>query len=220
MNHSLSTPRGNTHSPKLGEEIANAISHGVGALAAIFGMVLLLFHTGEKGTALSTVSVSLYGASMILLYTVSCLYHSLSFTKAKRVFQIFDHCSIFLLILGTYIPLSFILIGGSLGWILVGINAICTVIGITLNAVSLSRWHKVSLVLYIAMGWLVVAAIYPIYRSVLLYGLLLLLGGGLAYMAGVFFYINKKHAYMHFVWHLFVLLGSTLHYLCIYTYYS
>lgn len=204
---------------QLGEEIANSISHGIGALLAIAGMVLLLVRATFHGTAISIVSATLYGASMILLYTISCLYHALTLPRGKKVFQILDHCSIFLLILGTYIPIALVGIGGAFGWVVFGVISACAVIGVTLNAIDLHRWKKLSLVLYVVMGWLALFTIRPILRAVSPGGVLLLLLGGVFYTLGVLFYKKKEWHYMHFVWHLFVIAGSVLHFFMIYFYF-
>jgi hemolysin III len=204
---------------QLGEEIANAISHGIGALLAIAGTVLLLVHAAVYGTVISVVSAALYGASMILLYTISCLYHALTQPRGKRVFQVLDHCSIFLLILGTYIPIALVGIGGAFGWVVFGVIAACAVLGVTLNAVDLHRWKKLSLVLYVVMGWLALFTIRPILRAVPFGGVMLLLLGGVFYTLGVIFYRKKEWQYMHFVWHLFVIAGSVLHFFMIYLYF-
>lgn len=201
----------------IGEEISNAISHGIGGLLAIAGTVLIIVKSAQYGTAMNVVCSSLYGASMIILYTMSTLYHSLTAPMGKKVFQIFDHCSIFILILGTYIPVSLVIIGGALGWTLFGIITACTAVGIVLNSISLSKWHKISLVLYIIMGWLVVLAVKPLIYAVDLAGMMLLIGGGIAYTAGVVFYKSKKK-YSHFIWHLFVLAGSIMHYFFVFNY--
>jgi hemolysin III len=203
---------------QLGEEIANAISHGLGALLAIAGLVLLLVRAVLYGTPISVVSVSLYGASMIVLYSISCLYHALTLPKGKKVFQILDHCSIFLLILGTYIPIALVGIGGAFGWVVFGVITACAVLGVTLNAIDLHRWKKLSLVLYVVMGWLALFTIRPILREVPLGGVVLLLVGGIFYTLGVLFYKKKEWKYMHFVWHLFVIAGSVFHFFMIYLY--
>lgn len=195
----------------LGEEIANAISHGVGTLVAIAGAVIVIVMAAINTSAIGVVSASLYGASLILLYLFSTLYHSFTNVGAKKVFRIFDHCSIFILILGTYIPICLTLIGGALGWVLFGINAFCTVLGVVFNSINLERWSKASLVLYVVMGWSIVFSIKPFLAVVDKAGLPLLVLGGLCYTLGIIFY-KAKHKYMHFVWHLFVLAGSVLHY--------
>lgn len=195
----------------LGEEIANAISHGVGTLVAIAGAVIVIVMAAINTSAIGVVSASLYGASLILLYLFSTLYHSFTNVGAKKVFRIFDHCSIFILILGTYIPICLTLIGGALGWVLFGINAFCTVLGVVFNSINLERWSKASLVLYVVMGWSIVFSIKPFLAVVDKAGLPFLVLGGLCYTLGIVFY-KAKHKYMHFVWHLFVLAGSVLHY--------
>lgn len=196
----------------LGEEIANAISHGLGTALAIAGTPVLIVYAALHGDALSVVSASLYGASMILLYLFSTLYHSLANPKAKRVFQVFDHSSIFVLILGTYIPVTLGLVRGWLGWTLFGINAAVALVGIVLNCVSVRRFHKLSLVLYLVAGWSALLVIRPLLRCIEPAGFGLVLAGGLFYTVGVLFYRSEQVRYMHFVWHLFVLAGSVCHF--------
>ena len=195
-----------------GEEIANSISHGLGALLAIAGKPNLIVLATMHGDALSIVSASLYGSSLILLYLFSTLYHSITNQTGKRVLQVFDHSSIFILILGTYIPVTLGLLRGWLGWTLFGINAAVAVLGITLNAVSVRRFHKLSLVLYLLSGWSVLPAIKPVAALLDLPGFILVLAGGLFYTIGVIFYRKEEVRYMHLVWHLFVLAGSLCHY--------
>ena len=146
----------NFNGQTLGEEIANAVSHGIGALLAITGTVVMIVTACFMSDTIGIVSAALYGAFTILLYMFSTIYHSLTNTKAKRVFQIFDHCSIFLMILGSYIPISLCLIRGALGWTLFGITVFLSVIGIVFNSIDLKRWHKLSMILYVLMGWSVV----------------------------------------------------------------
>lgn len=196
----------------LGEEIANAISHGVGALLSIAGTVIAIVYACFVSDAIGIVSASLYGFSLILLYAVSTIYHSLANNRAKKVFQILDHCSIFILILGTDIPVYLSLIRGALGWTLFGIATAITAIGISLNGVNLNRWKKISMVLYVLMGWLVLIAIWQIIQLAPLKGMVFLVSGGLLYTIGIIFYKLKNIKFMHSVWHLFVLGGSVLHY--------
>ena len=203
---------------RLGEEIANAVSHGVGALLAIAATVLVIVRAAQHGQAIAVVSAALYGSSMIVLYLFSCLYHALTAPRGKKVFQILDHCSIFFLILGTYIPIALVGIGGALGWVLFGVITGCAVLGITLNAVNLQRFKKFSMGLYIGMGWAAVFAIRPLWNAIGLGGFALLLAGGLCYTLGVIFYKKKEQPYMHFVWHLFVMGGSVFHFFLIYQY--
>lgn len=202
----------------VGEEISNAVSHGVGALLAIAGAVLIIIRSAFKSGALGVTSACIYGASLIILYTFSTLYHSLTNEKAKKVFRIFDHCSIFLLIFGTYMPLSLVLLGGFKGWVLFGINLFCTVVGITFNCINLTKWHKASIILYVLMGWSVIATIRDVCIALTLNGTILIAVGGILYTAGILFYKNPKLKFMHFVWHLFVLGGSVLHFFAIFFY--
>ena len=199
----------------LGEEIANAISHGVGSLLSVAAAVVLIVVAALSSDGMGVVGACIYGASLIILYTFSSLYHSLTNFKAKYVFQILDHCSIFLLILGTYTPICFSILRGPLGWTLFGINALCTVVGIVFNAVNLKRWHKASLFLYLIMGWSVLIGIKIVFEALPMSGMMLLVSGGLAYTLGIIFYKITSVKYMHFIWHLFVLAGSILQYFCI-----
>ena len=192
-----------------GEEMANTISHGVGALLAAAGATLLIGKAISAGSARAVVGMSLYGASLVALYVASTVYHAAKDPAWKEKLRIMDHCSIFLLILGTYIPVALLTLGGSLGWILIAVNTALAILGIVLKIIDLNRFGKVSLLLYALMGWLVMPAFKTVVSVMPVSGVALLLAGGLAYTAGIAFYKSKKH-YMHFVWHLFVLLGSVL----------
>ena len=158
------------------------------------------------------VSAAIYGFCLIFLYLMSTIYHAITNSTAKKIFQVLDHCSIFLLILGSYVPICIVLLPPELGWKLLGINLLLTVVGITLNAISLSRWEKLSLLMYVLMGWSVIIALPYLWKMLPADGLMLLVSGGLAYTIGIFFYADKKHKFMHSVWHLFVMTGSVLHY--------
>lgn len=215
MTESLAHP--GVRRQSVGEEILNAVTHGVGALLAVLGTVLLILRAKAYGELLNVVSVTIFGISMILLYLISCLYHALPYCKGKQVFQVLDHCSIFLLILGTYTPICLITVGGAFGLTIFGVNLACGVLGIVLNAVSLKRWKKVSLVLYIVMGWLGVLAIPVILRNMSLLGVVLLVLGGIAYTVGVVFYRQKEKRYRHGIWHFFVLAGTVLQFFTVYT---
>ena len=196
----------------LGEEIANATSHGVGTLLAIAACVIVIVRAAFRSTAIGVVSASIYGASLVLLYAFSSLYHSLTNKKAKYVFRVFDHCSIFFLILGTYTPICLTMIKGGMGWTLFGINTFCTVLGIVFNSINLNRFAKPSLVLYILMGWSVVISMKRVLEVIPRSGMVFLSIGGLCYTIGIIFYKLKSVKYMHFIWHLFVLGGSIMHY--------
>lgn len=198
----------------LGEEIGNAISHGVGSALSIAGTVVLIVYACFCSDAYGIVSSALFGASLIILYTNSTLYHSLTNKRAKAVFQIFDHCSIFMLILGTYIPVSLSLLRGWMGWTLFGINTACTVLGVIFNSIDLVKYKKLSMIMYIIMGWSVLLTAYPVYVKIMergVLGLIFLIIGGVLYTGGIVFYKLKKK-YMHFIWHFFVLAGSAFHY--------
>jgi len=194
------------------EEIVNAISHGLGAALAVAGTAVMIVCAAVSSDAVGIVSASIYGFSLISLFTMSTLYHSFRNPKVKKTFQIFDHCSIFFLIVGSYAPICLSLLGGALGWTLFAVNVFFAVAGIVANAISIKKWHKLSLVLYLLMGWSVVFAIKPLLELITLGGFTLLLIGGLFYSIGVIFYNAKKPRFMHSVWHLFVLCGSVFHY--------
>ncbi len=197
-----------------GEELANTISHGAGALLALAGAIPLVIRGSRSGSAITAVSLTAYAISLVALYTASAVYHGVTQPRLKAILRVMDHCSIYLLILGTYVPMSLLVVGGKTGWVLFLTNTTLAVIGITLNAIDLKRFDKVSLVLYALMGWLIVLAMKAIVATLPPAGLALLVAGGVAYTAGIVFYKSQRH-YMHFVWHLFVLAGSILQYLCI-----
>lgn len=197
------------------EEISNAISHGIGAVLSIVGAVLMIILSAFTSDALGIVSASIYGGSLILLYCSSTLYHSLTNKKAKRIFQIFDHCSIFLLILGTYAPCSLVVIGGTKGIGLFSVVSACCILGIILNAINLKKFHKVCLVLDVIAGWMIIFNFKNLYSSFGFGNMMFLLGGGLAYTIGIYFYKSKEVLFSHFVWHLFVLAGSALQFVAV-----
>lgn len=197
-----------------GEELANTISHGLGAVLALAGAAPLAVRGILSGSAKTGFSLTAYAVSLVLLYTASTVYHAARDPKIKRALRIMDHCSIFVLILGTYIPMSLLVVGGQTGWMLFLTNTTLAVVGITLNTIDLKRFDKVSLALYALMGWLIVVAMRAIVATLPPLGLGLLVAGGVAYTAGIVFY-KSQGKYMHFVWHLFVLAGSVLQFFCI-----
>lgn len=197
-------------------EVLNAVTHGVGVLLSIVGFVLLL---RKANSGLHYVSFIIYGVSLLLLFLASTLYHSLIFTKAKKVLQVFDHCSIYLLIAGTYTPYCLLYIKGTIGIVLLSVIWLAAIIGIIYKSLTLSKVKsvsKLSTIIYNVMGWAVVIALPSLYHSVGLKGLLLLVGGGVAYTVGSVFYSMKNRRYMHVVWHLFVMLGAMLMFFSIY----
>ena len=201
----------------LAEELINSISHGTGALAAAGGMAVLIVFSALQGNVWKVVSSSIYGATMIMLYTFSALYHSFTDGKVKSVFRIFDHCSIFLLIAGSYTPFTLVTLREAtpaIGWTLFGVVWGAAIIGIVLNIVSLEKFKVFSMICYIAMGWAVVFAIKPLIANLAKGGIILLASGGLAYTVGIIFYAIRKK-YMHSIWHFFVLGGTILQYFAV-----
>ncbi|HIF9267074.1 TPA: PAQR family membrane homeostasis protein TrhA [Photobacterium damselae] len=201
------------------EEIANSVSHGLGMIFGIVGLVLLLVQAvNAKADALSIVSLSIYGGSMILLYLASTLYHAIPFERAKRALKTFDHCAIFLLIAGTYTPFLLISLRTPLAITLMVIIWLLALMGIAAKIVFVYRFKKLSLITYLTMGWLSLIAIYQLAMALSTGGLVLLALGGLIYSIGVAFYVNKRIPYNHAIWHLFVLGGSICHFCAIYFY--
>lgn len=195
----------------LGEEIANSISHGVGVLAAIAVTPFMIVKAIPLGAAAIT-GVSVFGVTMIVLYLASTLYHAFPHSKTKQVFRIFDHSAIFLLIAGTYTPFTLSVLSGVWGWTLLGIVWSLAVGGVVLKSVRNVGTSKISIVLYLGMGWLAVLAAKPLYDSLPGWGLFWLLAGGVMYSVGVlFFAYDHRVRYNHFIWHLFVLAGTSCH---------
>ena len=199
----------------LGEEIFNSVSHGVGSVLAIGGTVVLIVVSAIFSDVWAVVSSAIYGASLIILYTMSTLYHAIANEKAKKFFRIMDHNTIFSLIAGTYTPITLAILRGTLGWILFGVVWGAAIIGIVLNSIDLEKFSKPSVVCYIAMGWVVIFAIKPLIAQTSEFFLLFLILGGVFYTLGVIFYAIKKIKYFHSVWHLFTVVGSAFHFFAI-----
>ena len=197
------------------EELANSITHGIGVILAIAALGILIAFSGIYGNAWHIVSVSIYGTTLVLLYTASTLYHSIQNPQAKNMLQVLDHAALYLLIAGTYTPFMLVSLRGPWGWWLFGVIWGLAVFGVVLQLSRLRRWGALSLALYIGMGWAVVVAIKPLITSVATGGIVFLVLGGLAYTAGILFYGWKKMKYHHAIWHLFVLAGSILHFFSI-----
>ena len=202
----------------VGEEICSAVSHGIGAGLSVAALVTMVVRAVHSGDMYAIVAAAIFGAALVILYTMSTLYHALTPDIAKKVFRIFDHATIFLLIAGTYTPYLLVIMRGTVGWVLFCILWALTAIGIVFDAIMLERFHKVEMVLYVAMGWCIVVASKTLIASLASGGLALLLAGGVLYTIGIIFYSRKKVRYMHSVWHLFVLAGSILHYFSVYLY--
>lgn len=199
----------------LGEEIFSSVSHGVSALFAAAVLVVLLVFCRKTPVVVS--SVSIYGGTMVMLYTISTIYHSLGLNRAKVVFRSLDHCTIFLLIAGTYTPITLVCLGGVQGWAMFWLVWGAAAVGITLNAISVERFKVVSMICYLCMGWVVIFAMGTLWRNVSHLGFWCLLAGGILYTAGTVLYgLGKKIPYMHSGFHLFVLGGSVLQAVCIY----
>lgn len=203
-----------------GEEIFNMVSHIVGGAVGIAALALCVVFSAMHKNVFGVVSSAIYGTSMVILYTMSSIYHGLSpKLMAKRVFQVIDHCSIFLLIAGTYTPLTLCSVreyNTALGWTMFGIIWGVAAIGITLNSIDLKAFRRFSAICYLVMGWCIVFAWKPTSAMLTRGGVALLVAGGICYTVGAaFYYFLKKKKYMHSVFHLFVLFGSILHMFCI-----
>lgn len=203
--------------PSIGEEIANAITHSVGIVAGIVALVVLAIVAGRKG-AMATFAFSVFGASMVSLYTASTLYHALPPSKAKAVFQRLDHSAIFVLIAGTYTPFTLGVLRGGWGWTLFALQWSLAATGITLKAIFGARWPGLSMAVYMTMGWMVVVAIWPLVKAVPATGLALILTGGLFYTSGTIFNAIKRLRFNHMLWHIFVLAGSTCFFVAVLRY--
>ena len=199
----------------LGEEIFSAVTHGVGSLLSIAGTAVIVVLAAIFNDAWAVVGCAIFGASLIILYSMSTLYHSITNPKAKAFFRIMDHNTIFFLIAGTYTPITISILRGPIGWVLFGIVWGAAVIGIILNSIDLEKFRKPSVVCYIAMGWVIIIAIRPLLVVMNIWSLWLLVGGGVFYTVGVIFYAIKKVKYFHSIWHIFTVLGSVCHYFSI-----
>lgn len=199
--------------PILREELANAITHGVGTLLAIAGCVFLFFYA-EKDLSLS---FGIYGSTLVLLYLASTLYHSLVFTRARNLFRKFDHMAIFLLIAGTYTPFCLAALDGWLRWTILGAVWGFALVGIVLKSVFTGKFEWLSVLMYFLTGWLVILAIKPVYEYLSFKGFVLLISGGLAYSIGTVFYVKSNIPWFHSIWHLWVLAGSVLHFFAVLT---
>ncbi|KAB2496348.1 PAQR family membrane homeostasis protein TrhA [Priestia endophytica] len=207
-----------THTFSRGEEIANAITHGIGTILSIVGLTLLVVFSVQFGDVWHVVSFTVYGTTMLLLYTSSTLVHSFPHGRVKDLFEIFDHSSIYLFIAGTYTPFLFVIIQGTVGWTLFGVVWGLAVAGIVFKIFFVKRFVLVSTLLYIAMGWLIVLAWDPLASSLAGPGLNLLVVGGVLYTIGSIFYVWRGFPYHHAIWHIFVLGGTITHYLAILLY--
>lgn len=200
------------------EELANRLTHGLGAALSTAGLVLMVFFSHRYGDTWQVVSTAIFGVSLVLLYTSSTLYHSFHDEPRKQLLQKFDHAAIFLLIAGTYTPFVLVTFRGPWGWSLFGVVWGLALIGMTLKFWYAGRFRLVSTLIYVGMGWLVMIAIKPLMAALPAGGLRLLIAGGLCYTGGAVFYIWKRLPYQHAVWHLFVLAGSACHWAAVFVY--
>ncbi len=203
----------NLYTPR--EEVANTISHGLGVLLSIVGLVVLVVAASLGGSARTVICCAVFGTSLIVLYTASTLYHAIPPTPAKGVLRIFDHVAIYLLIAGTYTPFTLVSLRGAWGWTIFGLVWGLAGLGILAETTALRRFRAISLVLYLAMGWMAAIAIKPLIRSLDSGGSVLLFSGGLFYTLGLAFYGWRRLPYNHTIWHLFVLTGSILHFFAV-----
>lgn len=203
-----------------GEEIFNMTSHIVGAVFGVVALVLCVIFSAIHRDAYAVVSSAIYGCTIILLYVMSSIYHGIKpERKAKKVFQVLDHCSIFLLIAGSYTPFCLVMLreySTALGWTIFGIVWGMAALGILLNSIDIKKYKKISMVCYLVMGWCIIFRVDLLVKLLELPGLILLALGGIAYTVGAIIYgVGKKKKYAHSIWHLFVLLGSILQFFCI-----
>lgn len=202
----------------LKEEIAHSVTHGIGALLSVIGLTLLVIYSSMYGDTWHIISSSIYGLTLITLYTSSTLYHAITVPDVKRFLQKLDHAAIFLLIAGTYTPFTLVNLRGGWGWTLFGIVWSIAIAGMIMELIVKQRYKRVSLGLYLGLGWIVMIAIDPMITHVEAGGLILLLIGGLFYSLGVIFYVWKTLLYHHAIWHLFVLTGSACHFFAVFFY--
>jgi hemolysin III len=201
-----------------GEEVANAVSAGVGLIAAIAGTPLLFAFGIQRGGDWAVAGALVFAATTIWLYLASTVYHALPRTRAKRLFRLFDHMGIFLLIAGTYSPFTLGVLRGAVGWTLFAVVWSLAILGIGFTVFGRLRFRHLSVCIYLALGWLALFAARPFWLHVPLSGLLWLLAGGIAYTVGVVFYLAKRLAYSHFIWHLFVIAGTSCHFCAVLCY--
>ncbi len=197
------------------EEVASSLIHGLGVVLSLAGLALLVTVGSRHGSAEHLVSCAVYGACLVLLYTSSTLYHAVPWPRAKRALRVLDHCAIYLLIAGTYTPLSLLVLGGRRGWLLCATVWLLAAVGVTLKAVDMERFKVAGGVLYLLMGWLVVGAGQPLLAALATPALVLLILGGVVYTAGMGVYALRRLPFNHAVWHALVLLASVLHFLAV-----
>lgn len=200
------------------EEVANSVSHGIGALISVAGLTLLLINPIEQQNITKIISFSIYGSSLIILFLASTLYHAFSDEKVKQVFKLLDHCAIYLLIAGSYTPLMLVTLNGALGYAMTALIWLITLAGIIFKVKFGSRFKWLSLSTYLGMGFISLAVLPQLQSNLASEGITLLALGGLIYCLGVIFYVQKKIPFNHAIWHLFVIGGAASHFFMIYHY--
>lgn len=205
-----------------GEEIFNMVSHIVGAALAIAALVLCVIVSAIHHDPWAVVGSSIYGASLIILYTMSSIYHGLRPNMGKRVMQVLDHCTIYFLIAGTYTPVCLAAlrrVAPAVAWVIFGIVWGLAILAITLTAIDIKKYQVFSMICYVGIGWGIIFAVKPLTEAITLKGVLWLIGGGICYTIGAVLYgVGKKHKWIHSIFHLFVLAGSILHFFCMILY--
>jgi len=215
MNEMRNTEESGRRELSIGEEIFNSITHGIGILLSIAALVILIVFAALHGDGWHIVSFTIFGVSLVLLYTSSTLYHSITNAKAKSVFARLDHASIFILIAGTYTPILLTTLRGVMGWVLFGIVWGCAITGVVIRSIYLYRFRKLMVGFYLVMGWMFVLALKSVITHLPAVSLVFLFIGGLTYSLGVIFYAWRSLRFGHGIWHLFVLGGSIMHFFAI-----
>ncbi|MFC3092685.1 hemolysin III family protein [Alteromonas sediminis] len=195
------------------EELINALTHGAGFLAAIAGLVSMLYRADSY---IAITASAIYGSTLILMFLTSTVYHAITHTETKRWLKLFDHSAIYLLIAGTYTPFTLLAIGGTLGVIATAVVWILAIGGVAFKCIAGQRFPKVAVTTYLILGWIIVLLIYPLYQALPGAGLWLLVAGGVCFSVGVLFYVAKNKQYTHAIWHVFVLAGCSFHYFSVY----
>jgi hemolysin III len=199
----------------IGEEVAHALTHGLGVVLAIVGLTVMVARAALYGNVWHVTGAAVFGATLVLMYSASTLYHSIPLPRTKRVLRVIDHSSIYFLIAGTYTPFTLVTLHGPWGWLLFGLTWGLALVGVVFKIFATGRYEKLSLAIYLGMGWSIVIAIKPLLRELEPGGLVLMLLGGLSYTGGVAFYVLDTRKYFHAIWHGFVLAGSVLQYFAV-----
>lgn len=200
------------------EEFWNVVTHGAGAMLSLAALIALVAYAALNGTAMHMATAIIFGGSLLLLYSASTIYHYVGTLRLKRLFQKIDHLCIYILIAGTYTPVALLGLKGIWGWTIFGLIWAFAIAGFIFKFSPLRRSEKLSLLLYMLMGWLIIIALKPLIDRMALGALLYLLGGGLCYTLGIYFFVKEKIPYNHAIWHVFVLGGSALHFFGIFFY--